>query len=151
VATNARILEMTRVLPAPRPVVFAAFRDAERLAQWWGPEGFTVPSIDFSTITGEAYRIQMRPPEGDPFFVHGVFRTVHPAARLAFTFAWEPPDPDDVETLVDLSFEDRGETTQVALWQGDFLTEARLALHRDGWGESFVKLERLLSGGGSPP
>jgi uncharacterized protein YndB with AHSA1/START domain len=141
------VLEMTRVLPAPRPVVFAAFRDPERLAQWWGPEGFTVPSVDFSTITGEAYRIEMQPPEGEPFFLHGVFRTVHPPARLSFTFIWEPSDPDDVETLVDLSFEERDQTTEVALWQGEFRNDARLALHRDGWGEAFEKLERLLRTG----
>ena len=87
----------------------------------------------------------MQPPEGDAFFLHGVFRTVHPPARLSFTFAWEPPDPDDVETLVDLSFEDRGDGTEVSLWQGDFQTEARLELHHDGWTESFDRLERLLS------
>jgi uncharacterized protein YndB with AHSA1/START domain len=143
--SDALVLEMRRVVPAPRPVAFAAFRDSARLAQWWGPAGFTIPSIDFSTLIGEAYRIEMQAPEGEPFFVHGVFRTVHPPARLAFTFAWEPPDPDDVETLVDLSFEERGDTTEVTLWQGDFRTEARLALHRDGWSESFEKLERLLA------
>jgi uncharacterized protein YndB with AHSA1/START domain len=138
-------LELTRELPAPRDVVFAAFRDTERLAQWWGPEGFTIPNVNFSTLIGEAYRIEMQPPEGDSFYVHGVFRTVHPPARLSFTFAWEPPDPDDVETLVDVSFEDRGQESEVSLWQGEFRTEARLELHRDGWTESFDKLERLLS------
>ena len=141
----APALEMRRVLPARRPVVFAAFRDTARLAQWWGPAGFTVPAIDFSTLTGEAYRIEMQPPEGDAFSVHGVFRTVHAPARLSFTFMWDPPDPDDVVTLVDLSFEDHGDTTEVLLWQGDFRTEARLELHRDGWTESFDKLERLLA------
>jgi uncharacterized protein YndB with AHSA1/START domain len=141
------VLEMRRVLPAPRPVAFAAFRDPARVAQWWGPEGFTIPSVDFSTLTAEAYRIEMQPPEGDPFFVHGVFRTVHPPERLAFTFTWEPADVDDAETLADLTFEDRGEATEVALWQGDFLTEARLELHRAGWSESFDKLERLLAAG----
>jgi uncharacterized protein YndB with AHSA1/START domain len=139
------VLELTRAMPAPRAVVFAAFRDADRLAQWWGPEGFSVPSVDFSTITGEPYRIDMQPPEGDAFYLHGVFRTVHPPARLSFTFNWEPADPDDVETLADLTFEDRGETTELSLWQGDFATQARVELHRDGWTESFDRLERLLS------
>src|SRR3954447_13801783 len=146
-AANGLVLELRRVLPAPPAVVFAAFRDSERLAQWWGPEGFTIPRVDFSTLTGEPYRIEMKPPEGEAFFLHGVFRTVHPPARLAFTFAWDPPDPDDVETLADLSFEDRGEATEVALWQGDFRTEARRALHLDGWSQSFDRLERLLAAG----
>src|SRR5436190_19365873 len=113
----ALTLELARVLPAPRSVVFAHFRDPERLSQWWGPEGFTIPNVDFSTITGEPYLIAMQPPDGDPFSVHGVFRTVHPPARLAFTFAWDPPTPDDVETLVDLSFDGDGDSSAVSLWQ----------------------------------
>ena len=57
-----------------------------------------------------------------------------------------PPDPDDVETLVTLAFRDRDGSTAVALEQGAFKTEARRELHRDGWGESFDRLERLLAG-----
>jgi uncharacterized protein YndB with AHSA1/START domain len=86
----------------------------------------------------------MQPPEGDPFYLTGQFREVEPPASLSFTFAWEDPDPDDVETLVELSFEDVGKRTEVGLTQGSFKTEARRALHRDGWGDSFDKLERLL-------
>ncbi len=42
---DARLmLELTRVLPAPRSVVFRAFSDASELAKWWGPMGFTAPS-----------------------------------------------------------------------------------------------------------
>jgi uncharacterized protein YndB with AHSA1/START domain len=87
----------------------------------------------------------MQPPEGDPFYLSGEFREVDPPARLAFTFVWEDPDPDDVENLVALSFRDLGEATEVALSQGPFTTEARRALHRDGWTDSFDKLERLIS------
>jgi uncharacterized protein YndB with AHSA1/START domain len=141
------VLELTRTMPAPRSIVYAAFRDAEQLAQWWGPEGFTVPSVDWSTITGEPYRITMQPPEGDAFFLHGVFRTVHPPERLAFTFNWDPPDPDDVETLADLSFADRGETAEVSLWLGVFRTEARLEIHRHGWTDTLNRLERHLLDG----
>jgi len=139
------ILELQRVLPKPRPVVFGAFADPDELRHWWGPEGFTVPRLVFHARPGQAYRIQMQPPEGDPFSVTGVFREVQPPERLAYTFAWEPPDPDDVETLVRLSLLDLGGSTEVALVQGEFTTEARRALHRDGWTESFDKLERFLS------
>ena len=58
---------------------------------------------------------------------------------------WEEPDPDDVETLVELSFRDLGEATEVALAQGPFKTEARRELHRGGWTDSFDKLERLIA------
>lgn len=136
---------MERVLPAPPPVVFAAFSDPDRLVKWWGPAGFTIPSLEFEARVGEAYRIEMQPPEGDSFDLTGEFREVDPPARLAFTFSWEPPDPDDVETLVGLSFRDLGESTKVEFRQRPFKTEARRALHRDGWADSLDKLERLLS------
>ncbi len=138
-------LEMKRVLAAVPSVVFRAFSDSSELAKWWGPEGFSTPSLEFDPRVGESYRIEMQPPEGDPFYLTGEFREVDPPARLAYTFVWEPPDPDDVETLVTLSFRDLDESTEVDFTQGPFKTEARRVLHRDGWMDGFDKLERLVS------
>ena len=138
-------LEMKRVLTAVPSVVFKAFSDSSELVKWWGPKGFTTPSLEFQPRVGESYRIEMQPPEGDPFYLTGEFREVDPPARLAYTFVWEPPDPDDVETLVTLSFRDLDESTEVDFKQGPFKTEARRVLHRDGWMDGFDKLERLAS------
>jgi uncharacterized protein YndB with AHSA1/START domain len=135
---------LSRVLPAPRKDVYAAFTRPEQLAEWWGPAGFVIPSLDFPARTGEAYRIEMQPPEGDPFFLVGEFREVDAPARLVFTFRWEDPDPDDLENIATLRFVDLGDSTEVGLTQAPFQTEARLALHREGWGDSFDKLERLI-------
>jgi uncharacterized protein YndB with AHSA1/START domain len=125
--------------------VFEKLSDANELAKWWGPNGFTTPSLEFEPRVGERYRIEMQPPEGDSFQLTGRFREVDRPTRLAFTFAWKPPDPDDVETEVGLSLRGLGESTEVALTHGSFKTEERQALHRDGWAESFDKLERVLS------
>jgi uncharacterized protein YndB with AHSA1/START domain len=146
--SDGLVLEMQRVLPASPPVVFAAFSDPSELVRWWGPEGFTTPSLRFEPRVGERYRIEMQPPEGDPFFLTGQLREVDPPVRLAYTFVWEPPDTDDVETLVTLSFRAVGQSTEVTFTQGPFKTEARRALHRDGWTEAFDKLERLISARG---
>src|SRR4029079_2435365 len=78
---GALTLEMKRVLPAGRPVVFAAFTDPDQLAEWWGPVGFTVPSVRLEARVGARYRIQMQPPEGDAFHLTGEFREVEPPAR----------------------------------------------------------------------
>jgi uncharacterized protein YndB with AHSA1/START domain len=137
-------LELERVVPATPPVVFHAFSDPDELAAWWGPAEFTVPSLDFDLRVGDRYCIEMQPPEGDPFNLVGEFREVDPPTRLVFTFAWEEPDPDDVETLAELTFQARGQKTQVVLKQGEFTTKARLDLHRTGWTETFDKLEALL-------
>ena len=138
-------LELERALPASPSRVFELFTNPTELARWWGPEGFSTPSMDYEPRVGESYRIEMQPPEGDAFHLTGEFRAVEPATRLAFTFRWEPPDPDDVETVAELSFRDRGEATEVVLSQGPFRTEARRAIHRDGWTDSFNRLEALLS------
>jgi uncharacterized protein YndB with AHSA1/START domain len=139
------VLEMERVLPAAREIVFEAFVDPGQLAGWWGPEGFTIPRLDWRPRAGERYRIEMKPPDADAFHLVGDFREVEPPERLAFTFVWEPADPDDVETLAELFFDERGDSTAVAFRQGRFKTEARRELHRDGWSDTFDRLERLLS------
>jgi uncharacterized protein YndB with AHSA1/START domain len=138
-------LEMKRVLPAAQPVVFRAFSAPEELAKWWGPKGFTAPSLEFNARVGNRYRIEMQPPEGASFYLIGEFREVEPPARLAYTFVWEDPDPDDVETLVELLLRDLGESTEVVLTQRPFKTEARRELHRNGWTDTFDRLEQFIS------
>jgi uncharacterized protein YndB with AHSA1/START domain len=138
-------LEIKRDLPAAPAVVFRAFSTPEELAKWWGPKGFTAPSLEFNPRVGDSYRIEMKPPEGDPFYLTGEFRTLDPPRQLAYTFVWEDPDPDDLETLVELSFRELGESTEVVLTQRAFKTEARRELHRNGWTDSFDKLEQFIT------
>ena len=138
-------LDLRRVLPAPRPVVFRACTEPGQLAQWWGPRGFTAPGLELDVRVGGSYRIAMQPPDGELFYLSGEFRQVDPPARLAYTFRWEDPDPDDRETLVTLSLADLGESTELALSQGPFATEPRLELHRAGWTDSLDRLEALTS------
>ena len=142
--TDGLWLRMTRDLPAPRAQVWRAFTDADVLARWWGPQGFTVPSLEFEPKAGATLLIAMQPPEGEPFGLEGEFREVEPPSLLSFTFRWDPPDPDDRETLVTLSIRDRGERTEVELTQGAFATEERRALHDQGWSESFERIADLL-------
>ena len=137
-------LRIRRNVAAGRAAVYRALTDPEELVIWWGPQGFTIPSIEFEPRVGRTYRIAMQPPEGELFHLSGEFREVDPPDRLAFTFRWDPPDPDDRETLATLSIEDRDGRTELLLTQGEFATDDRLALHRDGWGESLDRLERML-------
>ena len=138
-------LEMARVIPATPLATFRAFSDPGELVKWWGPEGFAIPSIEFDPCVGATYRIEMQPPEGDSFYLTGEFREVDPPTRLVYTFVWEDPDPDDVENLVELSFQDLGGSTEVALMQGPFKTDVRRALHREGWTDSLNKLEGVVA------
>ena len=143
-AGEGLVLRLNRILRAPRPAVYRGLTDREELAKWWGPRGFTAPSVEFDPRVGGSYRIAMQPPDGDLFHLSGEFREVDPPARLAYTFRWDPPDPDDRETVVTLSLGDRGEGAEVLLSQGEFATQERLALHEQGWTESFGRLEQAL-------
>jgi len=138
-------LQMTRVIRAPRPLVFNALTEPDELAKWWGPSGFTAPSVEVDLCVGGSYRFAMQPPDGDLFYLSGEFRKVDPPAHLAYTFRWEDPDPDDRETLVTLSLQDLGETTELVFAQRTFATEPRRALHEQGWTDSFDRLQALMS------
>jgi uncharacterized protein YndB with AHSA1/START domain len=139
-------LHLERVLPAAREVVFGMCAEPELLAQWWGPDGFTSTPTELDLRVGGRYRIEMQPPEGESFALAGEFRAVDPPTRLVYTFRWEPPDVDDLETVVVLSFRDRGGSTVLTVDQQPFATEARLALHEQGWSESLEHLEALFTG-----
>lgn len=137
-------LRLERVLPAPPPMVFRMLVEAELVAQWWGPRGFSVRSIDFDLHVGGGLRITMQPPDGDAFILAGEFLEIVPGERLAYTFRWEPPAPDDRETVAVLLLRDSGKSTALAVEQGTFATEERRALHDQGWTESLDRLEELL-------
>jgi uncharacterized protein YndB with AHSA1/START domain len=141
-------LRLTRTLPAPRAAVYRALTDPEMLERWWGPRGFQTTSVDFEPRVGGSYRIAMQPPEGELFYLSGEFTEVEPPARLGYTFRWDPPNPDDRETVATLVLEDRGDETGVVFTQGEFATEARRALHEGGWTEGFERLEQVLREGG---
>ena len=139
------VLELSCTLEAPRERIFRALTDPAELVKWWGPSGFTTPQIEVELRVGGGYRFGMQPPDGELFNLAGEFLEIDPPSMLAYTFRWEEPDPDDRETVVRLSLETTAAgVTELSLSQGRFATEARWALHRDGWTDSFAKLSELI-------
>ena len=133
------------MLEVPRESVFRALTDPAALATWWGPAGFTTQVLELDLGVGGRYRFAMRPSDGDLFHLTGEFIEVDPPRRLAYSFRWEEPAPDDQDTVVRLTLEAPAHGgTGLSLRQGEFATGARLALHEKGWTESLVKLRRLL-------
>lgn len=142
--SGALLLGGMLVLPAPRTVVYGAFSDSEMLAKWWGPEGFTIESADLNIETRDTYRMELRSPQGTRSEARGEILRVDPPKRLQFSFGWEVPNADDVETVVSLMFNELGGATAVRWGHGRFLTEARRASHRQSWAESLDRLESLV-------
>lgn len=139
-------LHLQRVVRARPSRVFAALTDSLQVAQWWGPHGFTTSIIELDLKVGGRYRFAMQPPEGERFHVHGEYREIDVSSRLAYTFRWEPPDPQDVETVVTISLSARGGWTRLTIDQGVFATLARRGLHEQGWSGSLERLQAYLSG-----
>ncbi len=137
-------LHLERVFDAPPSLVFEACTEPELLAKWWGPEGFTAPGIATDLRVGGGYRIAMQPPVGELFYLSGEFREVDPPNRLAYTFRWEDPDPEDRETVVTISLRAAEQSTELVLDQGPFATQARYDLHHAGWTDGLVRLEEAL-------
>jgi uncharacterized protein YndB with AHSA1/START domain len=69
-------LHLERVLPASPEEVFDACIDPAKLAEWWGPAGFTSPSLELDARDGGRYRITMQPPGGEAFHLRGEFREI---------------------------------------------------------------------------
>jgi uncharacterized protein YndB with AHSA1/START domain len=137
-------LHVRRTFDAPRERVFHAWTDPIVLQEWWGPPGFTCPLAQVDLRTGGRYRLAMKPPEGDAFYLAGTFQEVTPPERLVYTWAWEEDDMETGETLVTVEFKDvdRGTRTEIVLTHERFRDEAARARHLDGWNGCF---EHLLS------
>lgn len=137
-------LELTCTVEAPPERVFEALSEPSQVAAWWGPHGFTTPDVSMTLEAGGRYRFTMQPPDGEAFHLSGEFLEVSPPSCLAYTFRWEEPDPDDVETTVRVTLAKVGNGTLVSVAQGAFATDARLELHRSGWTDSLERLREFV-------
>ncbi|MGH8140552.1 MAG: SRPBCC domain-containing protein, partial [Steroidobacteraceae bacterium] len=53
-ATADREIVISRLISAPRELVFEAFTEVRHLSRWWGPEGFTTTTRAFEfRVCGE--------------------------------------------------------------------------------------------------
>jgi uncharacterized protein YndB with AHSA1/START domain len=143
--TGTLFVRVERVMPAPRERVFHHLTEPWEVTRWWGPSGFSIPSIDSDPSVGGRYRIAMQPPEGEAFHLRGEFLELDPPGLVSYTFLWEEPDPDDIENVVTIRLEDAGDSTRVTVEHGPFTTEERRELHEQGWTESLEKLGPLLA------
>lgn len=72
----------SRIIDAAPEQVFSAFSDPERLARWWGPDGFSSTFEVFDLRPGGAWRFVMHGPDGTDYLNENVFKTVEPPHRV---------------------------------------------------------------------
>ena len=103
---------MTRLLDAPRHLVFEAMTNPEHVKRWWGRlgEGYSVPVCEIDLRPGGAWRFVNRHPKGEVAF-YGEYREITPPSRLVFTEIFEQ-FPDSV-SVVTAEFTDEGGKTRL--------------------------------------
>ena len=139
-------LVITRILDAPRELVFKAWTEPDRVIRWWGPRGFTTAHYELDFRPDGAYRVCMRSPEGTEHWQRGVCREVVEPERLVFTFAWEDSEgKPGHETVVTVTLAEFGAKTKLTLHQAVFETVTARDLHQGGWASALECLAEYLA------
>jgi uncharacterized protein YndB with AHSA1/START domain len=76
-------LRTERVLKADPRTVFNAFAQADSLARWWGPAGFTNTFQQFEFKTGGRWVFVMHGPDKRDYPNESLFREIQPDAKIA--------------------------------------------------------------------
>ncbi len=129
-----RELVVTRLIDAPRALVFKAWTQPEHIARWWGPRGFTTIGCAMDIRVGGRFRCGMRSPEGTDYWKVGVYRELVEPERIVFTFAWEDTSGTPGHELVTtVTLSEQGSKTLLTLHQAGFETTERRDDHVQGW------------------
>jgi uncharacterized protein YndB with AHSA1/START domain len=83
-AEHADDFVITREFDAPRDLVFKAWTEPERLAQWWGPKGFTLKVAKVDLRPGGMFHYGMVGPDGSEMWGKFIYREITPPERMVF-------------------------------------------------------------------
>jgi uncharacterized protein YndB with AHSA1/START domain len=140
---------ITRTFDAPRNRVFQMWTDSERMAQWWGPKGFTNPVCEVDARPGGAIRIHMRAPDGVVYPMTGTFRAIAAPERLAFASVAEDEQGRALlEGMNTVTFEEQDGRTKVTVQASAVplvpIAERMVAGMEQGWTQSLERLADSL-------
>ena len=145
-----RSVTITRDFNAPRELVWKAWTEPERFAQWFGTPPFTTPlsTIAMDLRPGGEWRASQVSADGGtvlPFV--GVYREIVEPERLVFTFE-NPDDRSDpnVEVLTVTLRDIAGKTEMVVRQEGHMPAE-QYELLKAGYSGFFDQLEKYLAKG----
>jgi len=77
-----RELVLTRVVDAPRELLFSIWSDPVHLPNWFGPEGFTIETREIDISVGGRWRFDMVAPDGTRYTNRMVFTRIEPPALI---------------------------------------------------------------------
>lgn len=164
-ATDQRVhhreITLTRMIFAPRELVFQAWTDPGHLARWFGPEGFTVSDCRVDARVGGKWRLTMRANDelarrvGRDHPAGGEYLEVEKPSRLVFTNnALDAGGQVILEGLTTVTFEELGGATRMTLRTRAAGTGERVPFMlggmEQGWSESLTKLGAAMAARGGP-
>jgi uncharacterized protein YndB with AHSA1/START domain len=140
---SAQEITITRVLDAPRELVWKAWTDPDQVARWWGPPGVTTEKVTMDVRPGGMLRVTSVSEDGSEMTVTGVYREIVEPERLVFE---EPAEESWHEGAVSvLTLTDLGDgRTEMAVTATIRTTEDMRRLAEGGMKGSFDRLAELL-------
>lgn len=137
---------LTRVIDAPRELVFKAYTDPKAIPQFWGPHKYTTVVDKMDVRPGGAWRFIQKDEEGNESAFHGEYSEVKAPEKLVHTFIYEPM-PEHIATE-HVSFEDLGDRTRIVDLMSFSSKEARDGMVQSGMesgsAELFDRFEKML-------
>ena len=112
-AQEDREIVVSRIIGAPRDLVFEAFTEVRHLSQWWGPTGFTTTTRSFQFAVGGEWDFMMHGPDGTHYPEWIRWREIVPPERIVLLHGQFRDDPDAFDSF--LTFEALDHSTRVEL------------------------------------
>ena len=99
-ATDDREITISRVIAAPRELVFEAFSEVRHLSRWWGPEGFTTTTRAFEFRVGGEWEFLMHGPDGTDYPEWISWTEITPPERIALLHGEFRGDPNAFQSIL---------------------------------------------------
>jgi uncharacterized protein YndB with AHSA1/START domain len=112
--TAGRELVISRLIDAPRDLVFKAWTHPDHVGQWWGPDGFTTTTREIDVRPGGVWRYVMHGPDGTDYPNRIDFREIAEPERLVYDHSGDSPD-DPSRFLTTVTFEDQAGKTLLTM------------------------------------
>jgi uncharacterized protein YndB with AHSA1/START domain len=137
-------VSLHRVLKAPTERVYRAFLDADALAKWMSPNGFTAKVHHLDAKVGGGFRISFTNfSSGDSHAFGGTYLELVPNERLRYTDQFEDPSlPGTIEVTIALKAVSLG--TELKIEQAGIPDVIPAEACYVGWQESLLLLGKLV-------
>ena len=113
--TPDREIVLTRILDAPRDLVWQAITNPRNVVNWWGPTGFSITIEEMDVRPGGLWKHTMHGPDGTDYPGEAVFNEVVKPERLSFTHTGGKKGEPSANFESTWTFEPHGEKTKLTL------------------------------------